>query len=41
MAQTKSGSVGVQVSILHPDAKIHDKIDLSVRKNIVEDEKDE
>ena len=29
IAQTKSGSVGIQVSILHPDAKIHDKIDLT------------
>ena len=29
VAQTKMGSVGIQVSILHPDAKIHDKIDLT------------
>lgn len=29
IAQTKSGSVGILVSILHPDAKIHDKIDLT------------
>jgi small subunit ribosomal protein S3 len=29
IAETKSGTVGIQVSILHPDAKIHDKIDLT------------
>src|SRR3989344_2708503 len=28
VAQTKMGSVGIQVSILHPDAKIHDQFDL-------------
>jgi small subunit ribosomal protein S3 len=39
MAQTKSGSVGILVSILHPDAKIHDKIDLTP-KNFVEVEEE-
>ncbi len=28
-AQTKIGTVGINVSILHPDAKIHDYIDVS------------
>jgi small subunit ribosomal protein S3 len=35
VAQTKMGTIGIQVSILHPDAKIHDKIDLTP-KGIVE-----
>lgn len=34
VAQTKSGTVGISVSILHPDAKIHDHIDLSQNKTV-------
>jgi small subunit ribosomal protein S3 len=29
LAQTKMGTVGISVSILHPDAKIHDQINLN------------
>jgi len=36
VAQTKSGTVGIEVSILRPDAKIHDHIDLT-KKQIVEE----
>ena len=32
VAQAKAGTVGITVSILHPDAKIHDIIDLSSKK---------
>jgi len=32
VAQTKSGTVGIHVSILHPDVKIHDQIDLTLNK---------
>lgn len=32
VAESKSGTVGIEVSILHPDAKIHDKIDLDDKK---------
>jgi len=32
IAQTKSGIVGIEVSILHPDVKIHDQIDLTSNK---------
>ena len=28
VAQTKTGTVGINISILHPDAKIHDQIKL-------------
>nr|AGT99821.1 30S ribosomal protein S3 [uncultured organism]AJS12810.1 30S ribosomal protein S3 [uncultured archaeon] len=37
IAQTKMGSIGIQVSILHPDAKIHDKIDLTPKQIKVEE----
>jgi small subunit ribosomal protein S3 len=37
IAQTKSGTVGIEISILHPDAKIHDHIDLSKLKVIGEE----
>ena len=39
IAQTKMGSIGIQVSILHPDAKIHDKIDLTPKQIKVEETK--
>jgi len=32
VAQTKPGTVGITVSILHPDAKIHDQINLEPNK---------
>ncbi|MEK6890632.1 MAG: 30S ribosomal protein S3 [Nanoarchaeota archaeon] len=31
VARTRPGTVGIMVSILHPDAKIHDQIDLNKR----------
>jgi len=38
IANTRSGTVGISVSILHPDAKIHDQIDLTKKKMVeVED----
>jgi len=40
VAQTKAGTVGIAVSILHPDAKIHDHIDLDQNK-IVEEKIDD
>lgn len=41
VARTRPGTVGITVSILHPDAKIHDQIDLTKRpvKIIVGEEK--
>ena len=36
IANTKMGSIGIEVSILHPEAKIHDQIDLT-KKVIVGD----
>ena len=38
VAQSKSGTVGIEVSILHPDAKIHDKIDLDSKPVVQEEE---
>ena len=38
VAQSKSGTVGIEVSILHPDAKIHDKIDLDSKHEVQEEE---
>ena len=38
VAQSKSGTVGIEVSILHPDAKIHDKIDLDAKPEVQEEE---
>lgn len=35
VAQTKPGTIGIMVSILPPDAKIHDQINLNERKTIV------
>ncbi|MFA5992218.1 MAG: 30S ribosomal protein S3 [Candidatus Pacearchaeota archaeon] len=35
VAQTKPGTVGITVSILHPDAKIHDQINLKERRVVV------
>lgn len=32
IAQTKPGTIGITVSILHPDAKIHDQINLANRR---------
>ncbi|MEA3329397.1 MAG: 30S ribosomal protein S3 [Nanoarchaeota archaeon] len=40
IAQTKSGTVGIEVSILHPDTKIHDHIDLNDKKIVEEVEND-
>ncbi|MAG07397.1 30S ribosomal protein S3 [Candidatus Pacearchaeota archaeon] len=40
VSQTKSGTVGVDVSILHPDVKIHDHIDLTENKLPVEEKED-
>jgi len=34
IASTKTGAIGISVSILHPDAKIHDQI--STRRNVNE-----
>lgn len=34
IAQTKSGTVGIEVSILSPDIKIHDHIDLNQNKEV-------
>ena len=41
MAQSKSGTVGIEVSILHPDAKIHDVINLDDKKVPVEEVENE
>ena len=38
LAQTKMGTVGISISILHPDAKIHDQIDIK-RQGSVQNEK--
>ncbi|MEM4625295.1 MAG: 30S ribosomal protein S3 [Candidatus Pacearchaeota archaeon] len=37
VAQTRPGTIGISVSILHPDAKIHDHIILEKKRLIVED----
>ncbi|MFA5019484.1 MAG: 30S ribosomal protein S3 [Candidatus Pacearchaeota archaeon] len=36
VAQTKMGTVGIGVSILHPDAKIHDQININLPVNFKE-----
>lgn len=38
VAQTKAGTIGIEVSILHPDAKIHDQINLTENKIVAEQE---
>lgn len=39
VAQTRSGTVGIQASILPPDAKIHDNIEIKLIKETKENEK--